>query len=689
MRHLRDMLAVAALVTLPLSLPRAEDAGAMALALAAADSGDWVTARDAAVASGPMAEALVGWQALRAGHGDFGDYLGFLQAHPDWPGLAQLRALGDAKLRPELPAAQIREWLADRPPHDLTTQTAWLATLEDDAARDARARFWAEASLSAGQEAALLADHGAELTPLHGTRATALLDRREWAQAERLLPLLPEGDRPLLQARIALQAGRGGVDDLILALPPDQRADPGLTLDRFLWRVQAKQHDGARALMLEASTDPGLLRAPALWAPMRVDYTRQALRNGDWELAEQLAANHHLPDGDSRIPDLEWLAGYAALRDGAADRALARFRHLETLVGSKISLSRAHYWQGRAQQALGDPDAAMAAFRKGAEMPGTYYGQLSAERSGATMPAAYAVPGAAIDTLPDWRGSALRENGVFRAALWLIATGRRNEAQRFLIHLAESAAPEDIARMSRLMYEVGMPWHALRLSKQAASKGMIYPAAHFPLTGLEQSELGLPPELVLSIARQESEFNHTVSSHAGARGLMQVMPGTAEDMARRIREPYDLARLTTDAAYNARLGAAYLEGLRDRFGTSIALVASGYNAGPGRPARWLNDFGDLRRDTDPVDWVEMIPFDETRNYVMRVTEALPVYRARIMGKPAPIVPTWDLTGGGLMPPPVARLTLALSARPVPKPFIGPPMPESLWPVAVEASAALQ
>ncbi|MFD2814135.1 lytic transglycosylase domain-containing protein [Paracoccus aerius] len=196
----------------------------------------------------------------------------------------------------------------------------------------------------------------------------------------------------------------------------------------------------------------------------------------------------------------------------------------------------------------------------------------------------------------------------------------------------------------------------------------------------------MPAELVLSIARQESEFNPAARSPVGARGLMQVMPGTAEEMARRIREPYDVARLTQDGAYNARLGAAYLAGLRDRFGASTALIASGYNAGPGRPARWLRDFGDLRRDMDPVEWVELIPFDETRNYVMRVTEAMPVYRARILGHPAPIVPTWDLTGGGLMPPPVARLTLALSARPAGKPFIGPRLPEGWQPTSIEASA---
>ena len=403
------------------------------------------------------------------------------------------------------------------------------------------------------------------------------------------------------------------------------------------------------------------------------------MRAGDWALAERFAANHFLPEGDRNYADLEWLAGFAALKQGAADRALDHFLHLETQVGAAISTSRALYWQGRALDDLNREDQAQAAYARAAAHPGTYYGQLAAEKTGAPMPESFAVTGPAIDSLPDWRGSNLGRAEPFRAALWLIASGRRDEAQRFLLHLAETAEPEDIARMSRLMFEAGAPWHGLRLSKQAASKGVIYPAAHFPLTALADTDLGVPAELALSIARQESEFNHTVTSHAGARGLMQVMPDTAREMAARIREPYDLPRLTADAAYNARLGGAYLRGLRDRFGASVALVASGYNAGPGRPARWLTDFGDLRQDADPVDWVELIPFDETRNYVMRVAEAQPIYRARLSGKPAPIVPTFDLTGGGLMPPPPPRLTLAMSRHPVPKPLIGPQLPPGWTP----------
>ncbi len=657
----------------------------MALALAATDAQDWVTARDAARRAGPMAEALVGWHALRAGFGEFSDYADFLRQNPDWPGLDLLIRRGDAKLGAGADPDDLRLWFDGRDPATLTALEAMAAALPARDAAALRNRVFTAQPLSAADEAALLTAHP-DLGALVPARVQAMLDTHEWTQAERLLPRLPEPDRALPAARIALQAGRAGVDDLILALPDDQRADPGLTLDRFLWRVRAKQHEGARALMLEASTSAEALRDPAQWAQMRVDYARLAMRNGDWSRALRLAHPHFLPPDNRHYSDLEWLAGFAALKTDDPARALKHFLHLETVVGAAISKARAFYWQGRAHEALRDAKAADAAYRAAADSPGVYYGQLAMEKIGATLPADYAQPDPGIETLPDWRGSALRENDVFRAGLWLIASGRRDDAQRFFLHLAETAPPEDIARMARLMFEAGAPWHGLRLAKYSANQGVIWPVAQFPLTGLEREDLGLPPELVMAIARQESEFNHTASSPVGAQGLMQVMPGTAEQVTRQIGLPYDLARLSSDAAYNARIGSQYLIGLTDRFGPSVALIASGYNAGPGRPARWLGDFGDLRRDADPVDWVELIPFDETRNYVMRVAEALPVYRSRIHGTPAPVVTRWDLSGGGQVPAPEPRLTLALSARPNPKPFVGPRLPEGWFSATASAVA---
>ncbi|MDR0809628.1 MAG: lytic transglycosylase domain-containing protein, partial [Gemmobacter sp.] len=190
------------------------------------------------------------------------------------------------------------------------------------------------------------------------------------------------------------------------------------------------------------------------------------------------------------------------------------------------------------------------------------------------------------------------------------------------------------------------PHIALLLAKQGAERGVLLAEAYFPVPDLIPAEgLSVSRPLALAIARRESEFDPTARSSAGALGLMQVMPETAERTARKLGLPFEMAKLTTDPAFNARIGTAYLAALVEEFGPSIALVASGYNAGPGRPRRWIEEFGDPRSDAvDVVDWVETIPFSETRSYVMRVAESLVIYRARLRGTPGPIRLMAELKG---------------------------------------------
>ncbi|WP_235931222.1 lytic transglycosylase domain-containing protein [Paracoccus xiamenensis] len=662
MYSLREILLAGLLASVAAWPLRAESLPDMATALTAAGSKNWPVAEEAAAKSGPLAQALVDWQALRAGRGDFAAYLTFARAHPDWPGMELLYKRGESVLSATTPAADVIEWFSRHDPQTGAGAAALITALKatDAEAAKAKARaIWTSLPMTATEETTFLAAHGDLVGDLADDRVFALLDQSEWQAAQQGLTRMSATARPLAEARIATQSRRSGADALILALPEAQRDDAGLAMDRFRWRVQAKMPDLARELMLERSTSAEALRRPDIWAETRADYARAALRGGDWKAAEDLATPHHLEPGSEAYADLEFLAGYAALRGGAPDRALTHFQHLTDGTAGVVSQARAHYWRGRAQEAAGNADAAKAAFAAGAKLQSTYYGQLAAERIGAAPDPALSIPGRAEAALPQWRRDDLRENEVFQAGVFAFAAGQPDLGQRFFLHLSETATPDDIARMARLTLEMRYPWHALRLAKRAAAQGAVYPAAYFPLTGLEHEKLDLPAELVMSISRQESEFNHTVSSHVGALGLMQLMPGTAQEMAKKTGVDYVRSRLTEDPTYNARLGTAYLQTLRDRFGPSSALVAAGYNAGPGRSRQWTEAFGDIRTETDPVDWVEMIPFDETRNYVMRVTEALPVYRARIAGMPVAATPSKDLTGDGFVPPPPKpRQTLA-------------------------------
>jgi soluble lytic murein transglycosylase len=444
-----------------------------------------------------------------------------------------------------------------------------------------------------------------------------------------MLPLVSPGTKAVAAARIALQARTEGVDKLLQAVPERLAGSAGLARDRAVWRWRNSLEDGAAEIVLAFSKDAESLGDPKLWAEVRGQLARFFLRQGDPRLAYKIAARHRLPSDDADWGDLEWLAGFAALKLGDAPTALEHFEALEAGVSTPISKSRAAYWRGRALEVIGRVAEADQAWVEGAQWQTAYYGLLCAERIGAPLDPAFATPPA----LPDWKAAPFVSDPVFQAAQLLQTAGARDLAERFLLHLEERLPPEQIAPLARLAEE----WHnahlMLLLAKRAANEGVVLTRAYYPLPELNPAGLVVPEELALSIARRESEFDPAVISPVGARGMMQLMPETAKMMAKKLGEPYELRRLTSDPSYNVRLGSEYLAKLQEEFGTSPVLVAAGYNAGPGRPRRWISERGDPRQPAvDVVEWVEMIPFTETRTYVMRVAESLPVYRARL-GRP--------------------------------------------------------
>lgn len=610
-------------------------AAALGRALQLAARKEWVFAKAEAKAAGPVASDIIEWHRLRAGDGAFADYAGFIIRHGDWPGLPLLRRRAEDKLTEAAPQAVI-DWFATAEPQTgqgaMTLIAAQQSLGQEAAAARTAETVWRALVLSEAEETAFLARYGDLVAPHHGGRMQAMLDRGETAQAQRLLPLVSPGTRAIAVARIALQRRGAGVDRLINEIPePLRLSSAGLDRDRAVWRWRNNMELGAAEIVLARSDRAENLGTPENWAQLRSQLARFYLRAGDPRLAYKLAARHRMTPGGGDWADLEWLAGYAALKLGDAPVALGHFDHLATVVKSPISAARAAYWRGRALEVIGRTGEARDAYRAGARWQTAYYGLLSAERLGMALDPAFA----GGSSLPDWRGAAFTGSSVFQAALALHEAGAQDLARRFLLQLEENRPPTEIPAMAALAEDWGDDYLALSLAKRAADTGDVLVAPYYPLPALGTDQLGVPEELALSIARRESEFDPTVVSHAGARGLMQLMPGTAKLMAPVIGEEYDLARLTRDAGYNARLGGAYLARLRAEFGTSPVLVAAGYNAGPGRPRRWIADQGDPRRsDVDVVDWVEMIPFTETRNYVMRVAESLPVYRARL-GQPAP------------------------------------------------------
>lgn len=626
---------------------QADEAGALRAALAKVATQDWPGALAAAQGAGSVGNDVIVWQWLRASQGKLGDYEAFFGRRPDWPGLPLMKEKGEVAVARSTDAARIVAYFGgDKPKTGLGAVTLVRALLnlgQRDAAEAEAFRAWTELKFEAADEDAMLYLMAEPLAVAHEVR----LDRVLWAggrraEAVRMLPRVSANWRALAEARLSLQADSARAADLVKAVPVELAADPGLAYDRFTFRMRADRYDDATTLIVERSISAVSLGDPQAWAGRRADLARRLTRNGDAKTAYRVAANHQLQAGDSYV-DLEFLAGFIALRKlGEAQRALVHFRALKAAVVTPISQARADYWIGRALEADGDKAAAQTAYQSAARNQTAYYGLLAAEKLGLSLDAALVDAGT-----PDagWKTAGFANSSVLSAARLLAQAGDRTLSKRFFLHLAEGLDGTELQQLADLALRMDEPHIALLVAKAAAERGLILPRAYYPVPDMVPDGLPVSRALALAISRRESEFDPAAQSKAGARGLMQVMPATAEKVAAGMGETSSAGRLISDPAFNVRMGSNYLGHMAEEFGPAVALIASGYNAGPGRPRKWITEFGDPRSDgVDVVDWVETIPFTETRTYVMRVAEGVVIYRAKLKGVAGPVRITAELTG---------------------------------------------
>ncbi|MCL3881391.1 lytic transglycosylase domain-containing protein [Marivita sp. GX14005] len=618
-------------------------------AMEAMRDGNWAAAQIEARGDGQEALDVILWHYLRSGLGSVREVQAFLTRNPDWPGLPYLRAKSEGAMV-AAPSEEILAFYETNVPETgagaLSLARAQLVAGKSDAAEATVIRAWKTLSLVDEERAAFLASFDDILADYHTERLDAMLWNGWTRNAQAMLPLVSEGWHTLAKARIALRADAPGVDALIEAVPEALKEDPGLAFERFGWRMRKGRIEDAVRLLRDRSRSSDTLGRPEAWAGQRALLVRRIMRAGEHRVAYDLAANHHLENG-SRFADLEWLAGYLSLRFlEEPQRAVSHFEAFRGAVETPISLGRAGYWLGRAHEAAGNDDEATRAYAFGGQYQTTFYGLLAAERGG-IAPDPHLSGKEAFD---DWRDADFTQSSVFKAAILLLDAEEPALAERFLTHLAESLDRREIGQMGRMLAELELPHIQVMLGKRAAQYGHEVHAPYYPLHPVADTQLPVPPELVLAIARRESEFDPRVISPVGARGLMQVMPGTAQEVAGWLQVEYSEPKLIADPAYNAVLGSAYLERLARQFGGNAVMIAAGYNAGPSRPERWMNERGDPRGDPAAiVDWIEHIPFTETRNYVMRVTESLPVYRARLGKPPHPVPFSEELAGSTLLP----------------------------------------
>ncbi|MGE3141965.1 MAG: transglycosylase SLT domain-containing protein [Hyphomonadaceae bacterium] len=629
----------------------------LAAGMAAYDARDWAalaSLRDGA--DDPLVKRILQWRFAAAADSPatFEEVARALRDLPGWPGRAGMKARAEQAIFASSlgPAARIAFFDEIGAPSTGDGKIALAQALALSGRREEGVRLareaWREDTLSDAAEAEALAGFSQNLTQDDfATRVDMLLWRGDRSGAQRYLSRISAADQAVARARIALQTSlRLGLQNLVDAVPASRADQAGLLYDRARYVRRAGRPEDALPIVARiAPASAPTAQRGKIFEERRL-YVPRALRGGQRTLAYRLVSNHGMTSGEN-FADAEWLAGWLSLRfNNNPQLAAQHFAHLADNVSSPISKARALYWRAEAERALGQSAAADADLAEAARYNYTYYGQLAATRAG---PAVLALD---TSTAVSAEARARFESRELVQALKLIADlGDRADFESIAYYLDDTLDdPGELELLAQMARSHSYQRTALRSAKAGLRRGVLAANSAYPLMDLPDGAR-LPgraePALTLAIIRQESEFDAEAVSPARARGLMQLMPTTARIQAQREGIRYDgPAVLTSDPAYNVTLGAAHLGGLVSDFGGSYVLAIAAYNAGSSRVNEWIGDWGDPRlRSVDTVDWIELIPFGETRNYVQRVMENLQVYRARLAGGLTPIMIQEDLNRG--------------------------------------------
>lgn len=583
--------------------------------------------------------AVINWLIATEGYprANFAEVSAAVAAVPEWPGqtLMEIR-YEQALIRSDPSASEVVAAMTGRTP-EMESTTLLLARSLVGTGREADAqtlvrRYWREANFSLTTEEALLAEFGAMLRDAdHHWRMSRLLYAGSNTSAVRTSALLGEDMVALASAWAAANEGSGNATARLAAVPESLRTDPGYQYARLRQFIRSGNLREAATLLQTAPSDADLLIDPEAWSVQRRTLAWSLVQRGEAALAYDILAEHPAIDR-AEIVEVEFQAGWVALRRLADP--IAAEQHFRSLLDSSslpLSQSRGAYWLGRSLAAAGRPDEALDAFRTAAAFPTTYYGQLALHELGDE-----ALTIAGVPEVDDAVRASFEANPYVKAMGWLQIIDRPVQVDLFARYLADQLTdPAEIALLAQSAADRGDHQLALQIGKLAANRGLAVDAVAFPMNGIPPGVRSdrVDMAFVYAIARQESAFNTNAVSAAGARGLLQLLPSTAREAARSLSLTYTDERLTADPAFNAIVGGAYIRTLLDRYDGSVVLALAAYNAGLSRVDGWLATYGDPRRDgVDPIDWIERIPFSETRNYVQRVMENLEVYRA-LLGDP--------------------------------------------------------
>lgn len=596
-----------------------------------ADAGNWGAVKKviSAAPKAPLSKVLT-WMYLRApkSGASFAEIQAFLAANPAWPDRNGLRRRAEEAIWTTGSEADRAAWFASG--KALTREGAvWMAERAEAQGRTEEAarlyrKAWTAEAFTADQEKTFLSAHGGWLRDEdHLARLDHLIWERRFAEAHRQLRRISSPAREAAEARIALATMSSGAENELRRVPKALLNDPGLVYEHARWLRRKNKDEEAAAVLL---SHDGARPHPELWWAEQAALSRDALADGRISQAYGLAAKHALTSA-SGVADAEWLAGWISfqfLKDNEV--AERHFQRLYDAVGTPVSRARGAYWLGRASAARGNAERSAQWFAQAASEPSTFYGQLAAWRTGKPMPP---LP----ERTPGKEAQAWAHRHEFAAILRQLDQTGEDRIFAAFARAFYYAARNDDERLAAVSAVSTLSLHqGVRLSRLLRQHNVQETKLSYPVPEWIDLPKSPSPSLVLGVIRQESNFDTRAISSAGARGLMQLMPRTAEREAKMMQQPYAPATLLRRPSTNVAIGSHYLDRLLDRYDGHPALALAAYNAGERRVDQWLRNIGDPRSgDIDTLTWMESIPFKETRNYVQRVLENAEIYHRRIGG----------------------------------------------------------
>ena len=587
---------------------------------------------------------LVTWLYLKqnGNQATFNDYKKFIDNNSNYPRIGRLRYMAEHKIILENTTPKtVINWFNDIEPLSGTGKIklgeAYLQIGEVELGTKLIKAGWTKADLSKGDVRYYRKKYRKILTTqAHLKRADYLAWDNQYWDLKRMLPYLPKKEKLLYNARFILMTNSYGVDKAISDVPEELINDLGLQYNRLKWRTRRNRLDGSLEILRKFHGEETLVY-PELWWKLRENITRDLIYEKKYSLAYEVSSNHHLNEGPE-FADAEWISGWLALSFlNKNELAINHFENFYKNVGYPISLARGAFWLGLAYEKNNDLVKAKKYFTEGSKFTNTYYGQLAFNK----IKLGQDFKLSPEHRLSDGYEKEFNKNKLIRHVRLLKEMDRTEFSKDILKHLATLDVEKGSEILAaKLSTEVGRYDYAIQISKLASYEKRFINMFNYPVIDIPKkiNKKQMPSqELLLAIIRQESEFDARANSHVGAQGLMQIMPGTAKLVARNLKTTYSKSLLKSDPSYNIKLGTYYFGSLLEDYDGVFPFAIGAYNAGPNRIKSWVKRYGDPNRgEINFIDWIELIRFKETRNYVQRVIENINVYKYTLNKDPIKI-----------------------------------------------------